>query len=132
MFGILYLWTTFFRAMLNRSAWNLHKKGNNSTLILWKNLFSRFHLYLWVPHNTWIKMGPARRRSVFIDAKSKSILKNQLAYVSLLHSAGAYPILDTRISGLRPCVTLRVPPLDSETGWTGELWSKTNLLNWQN
>ena len=23
------------------------------------------------------------------------------------------------------------PPLDSETGWTGELWSKTNLLNWQ-
>ena len=29
-------------------------------------------------------------------------------------------------------VTLRGPPLDSETGWTGELWSKTNLLNWQN
>ena len=27
-------------------------------------------------------------------------------------------------------VTLRLPPLDSETGWTGELWSKTNLLNW--
>ena len=40
-----------------------------------------------------------------------------------------YPILDTRIS----CsVALRVPPLDSETGWTGELWLKTNLLNWQN
>ena len=29
-------------------------------------------------------------------------------------------------------VTLRVTPLDSETGWTGELWSKTNCLNWQN
>ena len=29
-------------------------------------------------------------------------------------------------------VTLRLPPLDSETGWTGELWSKTNLLIWQN
>ena len=28
-------------------------------------------------------------------------------------------------------VTLRVPPLDSEMGWTGELWSKTYLLNWQ-
>ena len=26
-------------------------------------------------------------------------------------------------------VTLRLPPLDSEMGWTGELWSKTNLLN---
>ena len=24
------------------------------------------------------------------------------------------------------------PPLDSETGWTGEIWLKTNLLNWQN
>ena len=34
--------------------------------------------------------------------------------------------------GLRPSVTLRGPPLDSETGWTGELWSKTNLLKWQN
>ena len=22
-------------------------------------------------------------------------------------------------------------PLDSETGWTGELWSKTNFLKWQ-
>ena len=29
-------------------------------------------------------------------------------------------------------VTLRVPPLDSDMGWTGELWSKTNYLNWQN
>ena len=34
------------------------------------------------------------------------------------------PILDTRISGLPPSsVTLRVPPVKSETGWTGELWS---------
>ena len=24
------------------------------------------------------------------------------------------------------------PSLGSEMGWTGELWSKTNLLNWQN
>ena len=29
-------------------------------------------------------------------------------------------------------VTLRPLPLDSEMGWTGEGWSKTNLLNWQN
>ena len=46
------------------------------------------------------------------------------------------PKLDTRISfvrsSVRSSVTLRGPPLDSETGWTGELWSKTNLLNWQN
>ena len=41
-------------------------------------------------------------------------------------------ILDTRISVLCPSVMLTVPPLDSETGWTGELWSKTNILKWQN
>ena len=40
------------------------------------------------------------------------------------------PKLDTRISFVRSSVTLVLPPLDSETGWTGELWSKTNLLNW--
>ena len=48
------------------------------------------------------------------------------------------PILDTRISvcpsvwTLSFSVTLRLPPLDSETGWTGELWSNTNLLIQQN
>ena len=29
-------------------------------------------------------------------------------------------------------VMLRTPNLDSETRWTGELWSNTNLLKWQN
>ena len=38
---------------------------------------------------------------------------------------------DFRLFGL--CHAHGTPnPLDSETGWTGELWSKTNLLNWQN
>ena len=40
-----------------------------------------------------------------------------------------HPKLDTRISVLRRLsVRLRVPPLDSETGWTGELWSNPVLL----
>ena len=44
-----------------------------------------------------------------------------------------HPILDTRIFVRPPSsVTLVLPPLDSETRWTGELWSKTYLLNWQN
>ena len=46
-----------------------------------------------------------------------------------------HPILDTRISvrsSVRACVTLRVPPLDSETGWTGELWSNPVLLILEN
>ena len=45
------------------------------------------------------------------------------------------PILDTRIS-VRSyvclCVTLRGPPLKSETGWTGELWSNPVLLILEN
>ena len=50
-----------------------------------------------------------------------------------------YPILDTRISVclcvrvfVCSCVTLRGPPLDSETGWTGELWSNPVLLILEN
>ena len=31
-----------------------------------------------------------------------------------------------------PSVTIVLPPLDSKTGWAGELWLKTTLLNWQN
>ena len=43
----------------------------------------------------------------------------------------SYPIFDTRIS---VCPLLFVhhahsTPLDSKTGWTGELWSKTYLLS---
>ena len=29
-------------------------------------------------------------------------------------------------------VALVLPPLDSETGLTGEIWSKTKFLDWQN
>ena len=39
-----------------------------------------------------------------------------------------YQILDTRISFLpSSCFRLLVPPLDSESWWTRELWSKTIL-----
>ena len=48
-------------------------------------------------------------------------------------------MLDTRIyvylsvrTSLSFSVTLTVTHLDSKMGWTGELWSKTNLFNWQN
>ena len=45
------------------------------------------------------------------------------------------PILDTRIGVLLApplSMTLLVTPLDYETVWTGELWSKTNPHKWQN
>ena len=48
---------------------------------------------------------------------------------------GKYPILEKGSTVLLLCfycsVTLRGPPLYSETWWTGELWSNTNLLKWQ-
>ena len=45
----------------------------------------------------------------------------------------SHPILDTRISFIHPSsITLRLPPLDSEMGWTGELWSKTKFLILEN
>ena len=45
-----------------------------------------------------------------------------------------YPILERgcAVLLLLLCHALATPPLDSETGWTGELWSKTNLLKLQN
>ena len=30
------------------------------------------------------------------------------------------------------CVTLRLPHLDSETGWTGDFWSNNGFLKYQN
>ena len=45
-----------------------------------------------------------------------------------------HPILDMSISILCPSFvrssSSRYPPLDSEMGWTGEVWSKSNLLKW--
>ena len=45
-----------------------------------------------------------------------------------------HPILDTSIScSVRPSsVRLTVPPFNSATGWTGELWSKTKFLILEN
>ena len=42
------------------------------------------------------------------------------------------PILDTRISVRTPSVMLVLPPMKSETGWTGELWSNRVLLILEN
>ena len=45
------------------------------------------------------------------------------------HSALYHPILDSKIAVRpSPSVRHRLPLLDSETGWTSKLWTKTNLL----
>ena len=45
-------------------------------------------------------------------------------------NSGLNPIIETRIFVRFLCVTLRVPRLDSETGWTGELWSIVPCSHW--
>ena len=69
----------------------------------------------------WPTLSPSldtttRRRSTSSSRKCSNDIEN-------------FPsILDTRIFFLPSCKTLMLPLLDSETGWTGELWLKTNLL----
>ena len=52
------------------------------------------------------------------------------------YQKGVNPILERGCAVLLLLLLLRhaqgISPLDSERGWTGELWSKTNLLNWKN
>ena len=56
---------------------------------------------------------------------------HNLVLTNLLNAdAPKHPILDTRMSVLRNA--LKETPLDSKTGWTGELWSKTNLFKYPN
>ena len=60
----------------------------------------------------------------------------QYGAVRPIGSFFVHPKLDTRISFVRPSVrssvTLRIPPLKSETGWTGELWLNRVLLILEN
>ena len=59
----------------------------------------------------------------------KNVTYDMRREVNILSQFQLHPILDTTQTLF---VILRVPPLDSETEWTGELWSKTNILDWQN
>ena len=62
----------------------------------------------------------------------KVFFKTALAF-NLSCQNNNYPKLDTRISFVRSSfVTLRVPPLKSETCWTGELWPNRVLLILEN
>ena len=61
----------------------------------------------------------ARSRQQTVDSRKETVDCRQ------------YPILDMKIS-VRLFVTLVLPPLKSETGWTGELWLKLVLLILEN
>ena len=59
-----------------------------------------------------------------------SVYQKDIKFYLKYHSN---PILDTRISFVRPdSVTLVLPPLDSEIGYTGELWSNREFLILEN
>ena len=61
-------------------------------------------------------------------AGQKALVQSYAGYSMVAQN----PILDTVIYGRPPFVTLVLPPLDSETGWTGELWAKTKFLILEN
>ena len=76
-----------------------------------------------------------KSKNVFLESPSFSkisILKkfqlgDFLALDQNYHYKLYNPVLDTRSYGLCLSITLRPPSLDSETGWTGELWLKTKI-----
>ena len=78
-------------------------------------------------HEEWAvrKMGCCKPRKCR-KLRTKDFLYNSQ---QILNQTRGFPSSSSSSSS---SVTLVLPPLDSETGWTGELWSKTNLLNWQN
>ena len=53
------------------------------------------------------------------------------AYLDTYMFIKKYPILE-KGSAVLLLRQAQGTPLKSETGWTAELWSKINLLNWQN
>ena len=61
-----------------------------------------------------------------LSKHGKGLIPTELLRLVLHSTPRSYPILDTRISVLLS--PSGYPPLDSETGWTGDLWSMTNLL----
>ena len=54
------------------------------------------------------------------------------ADISIQNLTRGFPLFVRSSFVLRSYVTLRGPPLDSETGWTGELWSNCVLLILEN
>ena len=69
-----------------------------------------------------------RKPMQWVSPKKQSLVPIILVLKVVLLSS----IRNEDFSFFQPSVTLRPPPLDSETGWTGELWSKKNLLKWPN
>ena len=74
---------------------------------------------------------------IFLEVKQVIQVSQPLfALFALVFVIHTYPILDTRISVRSDFVRRHgcamLPPLDSETGWTGELWSNRVLLILEN
>ena len=66
-----------------------------------------------------------KRRKKLRIKKISSVFKTLDLEMRYVFSSSLNPILDTRISAHQPScffIKLRVPPLDSGMGWTGELW----------
>ena len=84
-----------------------------------KNYMKRGHIYIYI--------------HIYIDGHRDSMkesAKGRFFEKSYIRKGKYRPATPTAADA--PSSRSGYPPLDSEMGWTGELWSKTNLLNWQN
>ena len=76
---------------------------------------------------------PCRHAANMKMPKHRTFFSNSVNVWTTTISDFHHPILDTRISFLRLSVChAQGNPQDSKMWLTGELWSKTNLLKWQN
>ena len=138
-------WLPIFVSPLNSWSWSCHStsirvaEGAGWFRNQWIVYFQRdFHNYKWnitlcklwgCPDLTlvWLVIKKSIRKLMLTLSSMYPPKHLQLTRPKIAH----YSILDTRISSVRSpysSVTLRVTPLDSETGWTGELWLNRVLL----
>ena len=89
---------------------------------------------LWHERDKRRSLGITQYRTSSMEQSEFSYLKrnNNFVQTLLMSSKGQVIVKRYKDSVLYPsvrsCVKPTVYPLDSETGWTGEVWSKTNML----
>ena len=99
--------------------------------------------YYWLKYLDSLNILQVNKNCIAISRKEKVklyslvFLCKNTNYLIYWQSPGThdYPKLDTGISVCPSSFSVchaQGTPLESETGWTGEHWSKTNLLKWQN
>ena len=94
-----------------------------------------FHLYYFFIYNTFHRTCVCQTSSsIFSYFKANTVSPTVFDHWTLKNSWICFSLSHIRHKDFCAPFVLhntQGTPQDSETGWTGELWSKTNLLKWQ-